>query len=179
MKKIYGWFFLFAALSFQACEGPVGPPGIDGMDGVDGEEGGLFLSTVFEAEVNFTEEANYQETFDLELIGGDNLLIYLALGADEEENIVWMPLPQTFFVDKGMVIYNYYFTKKYFSIFLDATVDPGELGNEWKEKQYFRIVVVPGEVYKEASSRLDFNDYPAVMKWLGKAEKDVEAITAR
>lgn len=180
MKKIYGLLMIIAVLGFQACEGPEGPPGIDGMDGkdgVDGEDGGLFLSTVFEAEINFTEEEGYQAAYNLEIYEGDNILVYIALAVDEQENIVWMPLPQTFFVEQDMVMYNYYFTKNYFSIFMDATVPPADLGAEWTDSQYFRIVVVPGDFYEEAATRIDFSDYDAVMKWLGKSEKDIETIT--
>lgn len=182
MKKIYGLLLAIAVLGFQSCEGPQGPPGIDGMDGkdgVDGEDGGLFLSTVFETQVDFTEEDNYQAVFDLEIYDGDNVMVFIALGADEEENIVWMPLPQTFFVEQGMVLFNYYFTKKYFSIFMDASVPPSELGADWTDGQYFRIVVIPGEHFQEASSRIDLNDYHAVMKWLGKSENDVETLQPR
>jgi len=182
MKKIYGLLMIIAALNFQACEGPQGPPGIDGMDGkdgVDGEDGGLFLSTVFEAGIDFTEEDGYQATYDLEIFDGDNLLVFMAIGLDEEDNVAWMPLPQTFFAEQGMVIFNYFFTNKYFSIFMDSSVSPSELGPDWTDGQYFRIVVIPGEHYQEASSRIDLNDYYAVMKWLGKSEKDVEALTLR
>lgn len=181
MKKIYG-LLMVAILAFQACEGPEGPPGIDGRDGkdgvngVDGEDGGLFLSTIFEAEVNFTAEDNFQAAYNLEIYDGDNLFIYVAVGVDEED-IVWMPLPQTFFVEQGMVMYNYYFTKKYFSIFMDTTIPVADLGAEWTDNQYFRIVVIPGEFYQEgAAARIDFNDYHAVVKWLGKAETDVQQI---
>ena len=182
MKKIYGLLMIIGVLGFQACEGPQGPPGIDGMDGkdgVDGEDGGLFLSTVFEAGIDFTEENGYQATYDLEIFEGDNLLVFIALGLDDEENVVWMPLPQTFFVEQGMVMFNYFFTKNYFSIFMDASVPPTELGPDWLEGQYFRIVVIPGEHFQEATGRIDLNDYYAVMKWLGKSERDVESLNLR
>lgn len=178
MKKFYLLILIVGAFSFQACEGPEGPPGIDGLDGVDGvdgEDGGLFLSTVLEASVNFTEENQYQVAYGLEIYEGDNLLVYVALGLDEQENIIWMPLPQTFFVEGGMVIYNYYFTKSYFSIFLDSSVPPADLEAEFTENQYFRIVIIPGE-YAEPAARVDLNDYDAVMKWLGKGESDIQKI---
>lgn len=182
MKKIYLVFFMIGAMGFFACEGPEGPPGIDGMDGrdgvdgVDGEDGGLFLSSVLEAEVTFNAENNYQAGFNLEINEDDNLLIYIALGLDQEENVVWMPLPQTFFTEEGMVLYNFYFTKTYFSIFLDST-SPDELGGNWTSG-YFRIVVVPG-VYAGSGERIDYSDYHAVMEWLGKEEKDIEKIDPR
>lgn len=182
MKKIYGLLMIIGILVFQACEGPQGPPGIDGRDGkdgVDGEDGGLFLSMVLEAGVDFTEENGYRATGDLEIFEGDNLLVFIALGLDDEENVVWMPLPQTFFVEQGIVIYNYFFTKNSFTIFMDASVSPDELGPEWMEDQYFRVVVIPGEHFQEASSRIDLKDYYAVMKWLGKSESDVEALRLR
>lgn len=180
MKKIYLLFFIVivGALSFQACEGPEGPPGIDGLDGVDGvdgEDGGIFLSTVLETSVNFSAENEYQVAFGLEISEGDNLLIYVALGLDEEENVVWMPLPQTFFVEEGMVIYNYIFTKSYFSIFLDSSVPPADLDPSYTDNQYFRIVILPG-AYAEPSARVDLTDYYAVMKWLGKDDADIEKI---
>lgn len=173
---------IIAVICFQACEGPQGPPGIDGMDGtdgVDGEDGGLFLSTVFHAEVDFTAEDNYQAGYNLEIYEGDNILVYIALTLDEEENIIWMPLPQTFFVEQGMVMYNYLFTQNYFTIFMDSSIPPADLGAEWTDNQFFRIVIIPGELYQGAASRINFNDYRAVMKWLGKEEKDVETLTLR
>lgn len=180
MKKIYLLILIIGAFSFQSCEGPEGPPGIDGLDGVDGvdgEDGGLFLSTVLETVVNFTAENEYQAGFGLEIMEEDNLLIYLALGADEEENIVWMPLPQTFFVGEGMVIYNFFFTKDYFSIFLDSSVPPADLDTTYTENRYFRIVIVPGEYPPPPpSARVDLGDYHAVMKWLGKDETDIVKI---
>lgn len=180
MKKFYGLLMIIAALSFQSCEGPQGPPGIDGMDGkdgVDGEDGGLFLSTVFEAEINFTEENDYQAAYNLEIYDGDNLLVFIAVAADEEDNVIWMPLPQTFFVEQGMVMFNYYFSKNYFGIYMDSTVNPTDLEAGWTEGQYFRIVVIPGEAYQQASSRIDLSDYNAVMKWLGKSENDIQRIS--
>ena len=183
MKKIYLMFFMISAMGFFGCEGPTGPPGIDGMDGkdgvdgVDGEDGGLFLSTVLETEVNFTEEGNYQAGFNMEINEDDNLLIYVALGVDQEENVVWMPLPQTFFIEQGMILYNFYFTKQYFSIILDSNISPGDLPDEWTSG-YFRIVIVPG-VYAGAGERIDFSDYNAVMDWLGKKEGDIEKISPR
>jgi hypothetical protein len=173
MKKIYLLFLIVGALSFQACEGPMGPPGIDGLDGEDGEDGAIFLSTVLETGVNFTEENQYQVAFTLEILEGDNLLIYRALGADEEENIAWMPLPQTFFAEEGMIIYNYYFTKNFFAIFLDTSITAEELTAEWTENQYFRIVIVPGEFAEESA---DFSNYETVMEWLGKKENEIVKI---
>lgn len=178
MKKIYLLPLLIGALFFQACEGPMGPPGIDGMDGVDGvdgEDGGLFLSTVLETSVNFTEEEGFQAAFNLEIYEDDNLMIYKAIGADEEENIVWMPLPQTLFLEDGLVIYNYYFTSKFFSIFMDSSIPPADLPAEYTNDQYFRIVVIPGQ-FAEESARIDWNDYRSVMKWLGKEENDIQKI---
>ncbi|MEX2592152.1 MAG: hypothetical protein WD426_05215 [Anditalea sp.] len=178
MKKIYFLLLMIGALGFQACEGPMGPPGIDGMDGengVDGEDGGVFLSTVLETGVNFSAENNYQAAFGFEIFEDDNLLVYRAIGADEEENVAWMPLPQTVYAEEGVVIYNYYFTRNFFSIFLETSVPDGELASEWIENQYFRIVVVPGQFLEEAG-RVDYGDFNAVMKWLGKEERDIERI---
>src|SRR5690554_4215632 len=173
MKKIYWLAFALLFVGFQACEGPEGPPGIDGMDGKDGEDGedGLVLLTaVLEAEVDFLEENNYQVGYNLELSPGDNVLIFIAVGLDQEENIVWMPLPQTFFSEAGMVIYNYYFTDKYFAIFVDAA----ELTPQWTENRYFRVVIVPRQHVQESeAARIDFNDYHALTKWLGIEEEDI------
>ena len=178
MKKIYGLLLIIAVFGFQSCEGPEGPPGIDGrdgVDGVDGEDGGLFLSEVYEAQVDFTEEGGYQAVFNLEMYDADNILIYLALGLDDQENPIWMPLPQTFFIENGMVIYNYIFSKQRLSIFLDASVPPADLGEEFTTNQYFRIVILPGQ-FPPQNGRVDLNDYNAVMKWLGKEEKDIEVL---
>jgi len=178
MKKIY-WLLLFVfAFNLQSCEGPEGPPGIDGLDGkdgVDGVDGGVFLSTVLQAQVSFTAENEYQVGANLEINEGDNLLVYIAVAADEEENIIWMPLPQTFLLEEGVVIFNYLFSKKGFSIFLDSSVPPADLDAGITENQIIRVVIVPGEILQE-EARVDFSDYNAVMKWLGKEEKDIEKL---
>src|SRR5690606_15167773 len=114
--------------------------------------------------------------FNLEIYDADNILVYIALGLDEQENIIWMPLPQTFFIEGGMVMYNYLFTKQRLSIFLDSTGPPADLGEGFTIGQYFRIVVLPGQ-FPPQNARVDFNDYNAVMKWLGKEETDIEILS--
>lgn len=178
MKKLYLLTCILGVILFPACEGPQGPPGIDGMDGEDGEDGGLFLSTVLETSANFTEEDGFQAVYGLEIPESANLMIYVALGLDDEENVVWMPLPQTFPLEQGVIFYNYFFTKDYFSIFLDSNVSPDELPAEYTENVVFRIVVIPGQ-YLEQSARIDLNNYHTVMKWMGKSESDIEHISSR
>ena len=178
MRKIYGLLLIIAVFGFQSCEGPEGPPGIDGRDGVngeDGEDGGLFLSDVYEAQVDFTEEGGYQAAFNLEMYDADNILIYIAVGLDDQESPIWMPLPQMFFLEDGVLIFNYVFSKQILSIFLDGTVSPEDLDEEITTNQYFRIVILPGQ-FPPQNARVDFNDYHAVMKWLDKKEKDIEVL---
>ncbi|HSI74952.1 MAG TPA: hypothetical protein VK957_03620 [Lunatimonas sp.] len=183
MKKILLVLLMVGVLVAPACEGPEGPqgpPGFDGQDGVDGEDGadGLdIIDLVFEAEVDFTEENGYAAAFNFGewVFEDDNFLVFREFGVTEDGRSIWRLLPQTVFLgEAGILIYNYEFAHRVLAVFLDGAFDATMLGPQYTDDQYFRIVYMPG-LYPNAGegARVDYSDFDAVMKMLGKTEKDI------
>lgn len=183
MKRLLSIFSLLALVVFQACEGPVGPEGPigpqgpQGIQGAPGQDGVNIVGTTYEAEANFSAENDYGEVFDFpeELFEGDVVLIYRLVGVFEDRPI-WRQLPQTVFLEDGILMYNFDFTVLDFALFLDGTTDFSLLGPEWTDEQIFRIVVVPSDF---PSGRIDFSDYEAVTTWLNIKEEDFVKITSK
>ncbi|MEX0882530.1 MAG: hypothetical protein WDZ72_03560 [Cyclobacteriaceae bacterium] len=175
MKKILLLVLMSGIMLFPACEGPEGPqgpPGQDGLDGEDGEDGIELLNLVFEGQVNFTEENDFVIGSQLEISPGANLLVFLEVG-QAEGNSVWRLLPQNFYPFEGaMLTYNYQYTATVFIVFMEGNFDLTELDPEWTENQTLRIVVLPGFMIEE-NSRLDLNNYEAVMNYIGMEEEDI------
>ncbi len=171
---------VLVAPACEGPEGPQGPPGFDGQDGVDGEDGadGLdIIDLVFEAEVDFTEESGYAAAFNFGewVFEDDNFLVFREFGVTEDGRSIWRLLPQTVFLgEAGVLIYNYEFAHRVLAIFIDGAVDPATLPAEFTQDQYFRIVYMPGLFPNvEEGAKVDYSDFDAVMKMLGKTEKDI------
>ena len=171
MRKITSVFGLLGILIFQACEGPPGPAGLPGLDGADGVN---IVSEVFEVELDFTAQNDFQEVFkfDPPIIKSDVVLVFIEW-EKEGTNSIWRALPQTVFFDEGILIYNYDFSSKDFRLFLDGPMDYATLGAEWRIGQVFRVIVVPGNF---TSSRIDFTNYEAITQLLGLEEEDFKRI---
>jgi len=165
MKKILITLLITGFVALQSCEGPQGPPGLDGIDGTN------IVSEVFEQIANFTKANNYEQIFDFKppIFPSDVVLVFLEWET-QNNNTIWRALPQTIFLDEGLLIYNFDFSRQDFRLFLDTTFDPSLLSNDWTRNQKFRIVIVPGEF---ANARIDFSNYESVMKLLGTKENNV------
>jgi hypothetical protein len=174
MKKLFAALLIGGFSFLLSCEGPPGPPGVPGVPGQDGIN---LLSEVFEVEVDFTADNNYEQVFDFDppIFDDDVVMAYLEWET-VENNRIWRALPQTLFFDEGVLIYNFDFSSSDFRLFLDTTFEPNLLSDEWTQNQNFRIVVIPGEF---ATARIDLNDYEAVMKMLNATEKDVVKLQPR
>lgn len=165
MKKILIALLMTGFVALQSCEGPQGPPGLPGLDGTN------IVSEVFEETVNFTQANNYEEVFDFTppIFSSDVVLVFLEWEA-QNNNSIWRALPQTIFLEEGVLIYNFDFSSQDFRLFLETTFEPSLLADDWTRNQKFRIVIVPGEF---ANARIDFSDYEAVMKLIGAKEENV------
>lgn len=187
MKKILLVALMVGVLLAPACEGPEGPqgpPGFDGQDGVDGEDGsdGLdIIDLVFEAEVDFTEENGFAAVFNFGegIFEDDSFLVFREFGVTENGRSIWRLLPQTIFLENGVLIYNYEFTNQILAIFLDGAIDPETLADGFTKDQYFRIVYMPGLFAGGGNGRVDYSDFDAVIKMLGKSEKDIIKLNKR
>lgn len=171
MKKLITLLFV-SVFTLTSCsnDGPVGPPG---PPGPPGEPGGLEFAQVVEYEsVNFTADNSYsfEVNFNdagLEVFETDAVFVYMKTGEDGTADglpvEVFRLLPQTYFLDEGVLQYNYDFTFFEVLVFLDGTIDFASLDAQYTNNRVFRIVVVPAEF---ANSGVDMSNMDAVLKEL-------------
>ena len=182
MKKFLLIALVLGIALLPACEGPEGPqgpPGFDGQDGRDGEDGedGVsFVDLVFEAEVDFNEENGFTAVFNFGegVFADDGFLVFREFGVTEDGRSIWRLLPQTIYLENGILVYNFEFITQVLAIFIDGAIDPTALSAQFTQDQYFRIVYMPGFFAQGGeAARIDLNDFDSVMKYLGKTEKDI------
>lgn len=171
MNKLLTIFALIGLLAFQACEGPEGPIGPQGEPGI------VIVGTTYEVELDFTAAEQYSGLFEFPetLVDGDAVLIY-RLSAVENGRDIWRLLPQTYFFDEGVLMYNFDYSLDDFSIFLDGAIDPTILANQWVNNQIFRVVVVPSDL---PTARVDYSNYEAVTKMLGIEDEDFQKLAQK
>lgn len=178
MKKIIYLIALLTISVLPACEGPEGPqgpPGVAGVDGEDGENGLSIVNLVVEAEVNFTADNSFSNSFGFEIGESDNLLAFMLWNVVDEKPL-WRPLPNTVFLDEEVtLLYNYQYTADFVNVFMTGNTDLTTVSEDWTLNHYIRIVLLPGE-FLQNNAKLDLNDYEAVTKALGVSETDVVTI---
>jgi hypothetical protein len=147
MKKLPLLFTLCAFVLLSSCTGPVGPPGYSG------------LGQVFEATANFNPGNSYCRlvTFPSDIVGyeSDVVLVYLLEDVVDGNIDVWSQLPQTYFLNQGILLYTFDHTYIDVNIFLDANFNLNTLGVEYTDNQIFRIAILPAEY---ANSNLSMNE---------------------
>ena len=160
-------------MTFQACEGPMGPQGPAGADGA------YVVGETFEIEMDFTAANDYGEVFEFTqpLETGDAVLVYMLEASPlDNTQFAWRLLPQTFYLDQGILVYNFDYTVNDFSIFLDnSPIDFTTLDPYYTNDVLFRTVVVPSDL----QSRIDYTNYDAVTEMLGITDDDFVRIPAK
>ncbi len=181
MRKISIVLGALLSLFIISCEGPVGPPGFDGLDGLDGQDGINILGSVIDIEGDFiAEDYNifYEFPQTVEVFESDVVLVYILWEQTEDGNgeavDVWRLLPQTRFLNQGLLQYNFDYTFFDVTIYLEADFDRSTLLPADTDNQIFRIAVLPAEF--AAGSRLDRSNVKAVMNTLGVTEKEVQKV---
>ena len=173
MKKI-SLLFAFIAFSLTSCSSD--EPGPPGPQGPPGEPG--LIGTVFEADVDFMAD-DYSVVIpipeNIEIYQTDVVLVYLLEAVDNNTGAdIWTPLPQTFYLDEGEVVYNYNFTADNVAIFLDGTVDLSTLDAAFTTDQIFRIVIVPaGEIDAMSIDASNYLEVEAALDLEGKTIQKV------
>lgn len=168
MRNVFSILTLIGILVFQACEGPEGPIGPQGEPGV------VIVGSTIEVEIDFTTANDFMSLVEtpFTLEDSDALLVY-RLSAIDNGRDVWRLLPQTYFFQDGVLIYNFDYTVDDVSIFLDGAIDLNALAEEWRTDQIFRVIVVPADF---AGNRIDFTNYDAVTKMLGIEDADFHKV---
>lgn len=158
MKKLLSASFVAILFAISSCSGPVGPIGPQGLPGPQGVPGGIEFAKVFEIVTNFTAANDYSlvEPYGFEVFEADVTLVYVLWDVLEDGTDVWRLLPQTAFLDNGILSYNFDFTLADVSIFLDGTVPNfANVPDSYRIDQVFRVVVIPAEFV--AGGRQDFS----------------------
>jgi len=161
MKKIIALLSL-ALVLFTACEGPQGPSGLDGFNGTDG-----LIGQVFDKSVSFGSDFTKNIAFPKDFAVNSDVLLVYRLAEINNGVDVWQLMPQNFFLDQGILQYNFDYTEIDVTIFLDANFDLTLLEDKFTQNQIFRIAVVPADLlqgkdingleYSEIESMLDAN----------------------
>ena len=143
MKKISSIILLFASLFILSCEGPMGPPG---------QDGDALIGTIFEMEGDFKASNNYELFFDFpqnfEIYETDVVLVYIlweVSTVNGKNTDVWRLLPQTRFIDDGVIQYNFDYTLNDVRVFLETTFPYEDLLPAETQDQVFRIAVLPAD----------------------------------
>ena len=188
MKNYFFKSLLVVVVAFAwACEGPTGPPGPTGPQGppgFDGNPGPEAVVIEYEG-VDFTEVNNYRvllEFTDYHPYKSDAILVYALwdsknLGNGEFKDI-WRLLPQTAFLEEGILIYNYEHSFEGVELIMDANFDlsTADIGPNELDDWVIRLVFVPGYYLENGrnSSSVDFNDYEAVEKHYNLSDNPVK-----
>ena len=143
MKNIFLFLALSSTILFTSCEGDPGPPGKDGVS---------FLGQVFETTVSFSSSNNFESLvsfpLSIEVFESDAVLVYHlveTIPGNGGPIDVWEPLPQTYFVNQGTLVYNFDHTFLDIRLFLDGNFDLNTLPTNFTANQTFRVAVVPAE----------------------------------
>ena len=169
MKNFYALLFLIP-IFLVSCEGPVGPPGPPGPAGPAGEDGnGGILGQVIEVEADLNSVTGYEFFVeipdDIEVYETDVITVYRLMG-DFEGTDIWEPLPQTIFLNDGILLYAFDYTLFDVRLFLDGTVDFGRLDPIDTDDLIFRIAIIPADYAKD----VDVNKMDKVLKALNVKE---------
>lgn len=156
-------------LIILACEGPQGPPGFDGD---------TLLGTTLEFQTTFSQSNNFSSLYtfptNITVYESDAVLVYLleeTLNNNGTLTKVWTPLPQSFFVNLGLLQYTFNHTYSDISVLLQSNFDLNNLSNVYTQNQIFRVVIMPAAFAEDpALNHLDLNQ---VMDYLNLKEQDV------
>jgi len=171
MTRILLFLSVTFMVSCQGDRGPIGPPGEDGQDGYN------ILGTVFEIQGTFNSSNDYLLYYEFPssftVYDGDVVMVYILWEQDNGLD-VWRALPQTRFLNDGVLQYNFDYTLADVQIYIDGTIDPTLLTSADTDNQIFRIAVIPADL--ATNKLLDITDYDAVMKALNRTSDSVKTI---
>ncbi len=150
MKKFY--VLLFFATILISCEGtvgPPGPPGPQGAQGFDGADGLIGQVIEVQADLNSGTDFEYfvEIPSEIEVFESDIIMVYRLMEVFDDTD-VWEPLPQTIFRGNNILLYGFDYTIFDVRLFLDGTVNFGQLDPEDTDGLIFRIAIIPADFAK-------------------------------
>lgn len=146
MKNIKRIILGIAALGliFTSCEGPAGRDGLDGLNGINAEETVIYelAGLTFDNTNDFL--INDAIPNDIVIDDSDIVVVYRLLSTDTNVGDIWEALPQMYFLDEGILQYNFNFSQSDLDFILDADFDLNTFDNPtYTDEQVFRIAVIP------------------------------------
>ena len=148
------------AFIMNSCEGPMGPPGQDGE---------ALIGSIFEFEGDFLPSNNYKlyYTFpsNFKIYDTDVVLVYIlwdVVNLNGKNTDVWRLIPQTLVYDQGILQYNFDYTIKDVSVFIETTMPFNQLLPAETQDQVFRIAVLPADFVASKKSG-ELNDLNFVL----------------
>ncbi|MCF0042641.1 hypothetical protein [Dyadobacter fanqingshengii] len=180
MKKIIMPLLLAVIVAFQGCKGPEGP---------QGPQGDALVGTTFDlVGVDFlaADDFQYGLTFadaklGVDVLESDAVLVYINWGTEDVNGTTlktYRLLPQTAFLDNGILTYNTDRTAQDFSIFLDGTVNLNTVIADYTRDQDFRVVIIPADFAARTAGQVDYSDYNAVVKAYNIDESKIKVVKA-
>lgn len=171
MKKLLITLATVLSVVFlNSCRGPQVIP--EGIPGPEGPAGGLEYATAIEIVTDFTPANNFrlEEPFGFEVFPADVPLIFIRWEQSGNGTDIWRPLPQTAYLDAGILSYNFDFTTDDFAIFLEGTFNNfADAGPDYLNNQIFRVVMVPAAFLETARAKK--MTYDNITKELGITEQ--------
>lgn len=153
--KTFVWMATLALIfvGTSSCEGPEGLPGLDGVN---------VLGKTIEFQTSFLASNNYSSLYtfpsDVLVYESDAVLVYLleeSLQGSQGVVDVWTPLPQSFFVNQGLLQYTFNHTYTDVNILLQANFNLDNLSSAFTQNQVFRVVIMPSEFAQDPSMPIE------------------------
>ena len=146
MKNI---LLLFSTLMFTliSCEGPQGPPGVPGPEGIPGRDANEEITTVvIEEVVDFNSTNNFAPI--VPLINGvaptDTVLVYRGFNVgDNNDILVWEPLPNTIYTDAGSFQYVFNYNEIEVELAINSSFEIAQIDSRDLTGQLFKFVIIP------------------------------------
>ena len=168
MKKYFTLMFLaiFGGLLMMSC---------DRTDTVVPVEDNDTYPIMKDVTGTFTSGNYYTLNQPINIASSDVVLVYRNFKSNTNSTAVWQLIPKTYYLNDGKELdYNFLFDANNIEIYTEANFDQTTMTNEEKSaylnNQTFRIVLVPASRANRTASKVNFEDYNAVVKYYNLKE---------
>lgn len=168
MKKYFTLMFLaiFGGLLMMSC---------DRTDTVVPVEDNDTYPIMKDITGTLTSSNNFTITQPINIASSDVILVYRNFKSNTNSTAVWQLIPKTYYLNNGKELdYNFLFDANNIEIYTEANFDQTTMTSEEKSaylnNQNFRIVLVPASRANRTSSKVNYEDYNAVVKYYNLKE---------
>ena len=123
----------------------------------------------------FTSSGNYTLTQSINIANSDVVLVYRNYNSNSSSSAVWQLIPKTYYLsNNGELDYNFMFDSGSVEIYTEANFDQSTMTtaekNTYLNNQTFRIVLVPASRVNRTATKVNYEDYNAVVKYYNLKE---------